>query len=659
MLLKSELKEFPLSELPEKLKKAEIKKENYTYYATASTANLKRSGEILCVDYYDIETRKLQVRFFADKGKRNYISYLPAEDTWMKQALCRCLSRDTYARDVNAYSTEEDCKTASNYLGNKAKNQHACNWDYYAKGIIAVCEKFCQDIRDDKCIRALNNKDDRDKYLHSLFTDERKDGAEEFCIKNNIWNTNYLFFSNLSKYKSRTGVCSACGKVMELDKDIKHNEVSYCPRCYAKVTYCAERYAGSKIDKETILLLGKKDGQITFELNTAYRSFDKELNAKVSFVPFKRNVLSAKGKMLGSVLNARSYYYGDWWSRYKGWSINGDHITYCHDPDTVFDKKIGNVDFAEVIRYGNFRGNICKLLVNLYTYPECEYLFKLGLRYFATFYAPGLLNTKGKTFSQVMGVNKAYLPMYQAMDIKPFEHEVIKLAKDFVTEDMIEQFRMIPHHSGDLDRMKEILSHMTFYKFLAYHQKQREVLRRLGTGCSADITMYLYDYIGMSKELGISLSKSNLFPKDIKKAHDQLQERITVIRNEKKDRESREKLKAVNSFFTGYAKDGFTVRLPHKRSDLIIEGQKLSHCVGRDNYYNNHIKGDRMIFFIRKAEEPDEPYFTCEINMKTYSIIQLYGFGDCHAPKEVRKFVEGFCKWLKTHHKPKEIKKAS
>ena len=61
-------------------------------------------------------------------------------------------------------------------------------------------------------------------------------------------------------------------------------------------------------------------------------------------------------------------------------------------------------------------------------------------------------------------------------------------------------------------------------------------------------------------------------------------------------------------------------------------------------YYESHILGRNMIFFIRKAEAPRKPYFTAEIEMDTGRIRQLYGFGDCSAPKEVRAFTEGFAR---------------
>ena len=97
---------------------------------------------------------------------------------------------------------------------------------------------------------------------------------------------------------------------------------------------------------------------------------------------------------------------------------------------------------------------------------------------------------------------------------------------------------------------------------------------------------------------------------------------------------------------TEYEKGGFCIVLPQLRSDLITEGQSLNHCVGGEGYYKRHISGTQMIFFVRKVEDRGKPFFTMELNMETYRIMQLYGFGDCSAPKEVKQFAEGFAKKL-------------
>ena len=49
-----------------------------------------------------------------------------------------------------------------------------------------------------------------------------------------------------------------------------------------------------------------------------------------------------------------------------------------------------------------------------------------------------------------------------------------------------------------------------------------------------------------------------------------------------------------------------------------------------------------MVFFIRRASQPEKPFFTTEIDIDAGRIQQLNGFSDCSALKEVRGFVEDF-----------------
>ena len=75
---------------------------------------------------------------------------------------------------------------------------------------------------------------------------------------------------------------------------------------------------------------------------------------------------------------------------------------------------------------------------------------------------------------------------------------------------------------------------------------------------------------------------------------------------------------------------------------LILNQASLNHCVGSAGYYNRHVLGRSMIFFIPCTSQPDKPFFTTEIDMDEGRIQQLYGFSDRSAPKEIRAFAEGF-----------------
>ena len=149
----------------------------------------------------------------------------------------------------------------------------------------------------------------------------------------------------------------------------------------------------------------------------------------------------------------------------------------------------------------------------------------------------------------------------------------------------------------------------------------------------------------MSQALGVDLShKSVRFPADCAAAHDQIIPRFNAVKYEAEDNLFEVKTFPIYEQYglEDYQYGDLRMVLPRKRTDLITEGQTLNHCVGSESYFKNHIAGTRMIFFVRKAKEPEKPYFTMELDMADFRICQLYGFGDCSAPPEIRKFAERF-----------------
>ena len=187
---------------------------------------------------------------------------------------------------------------------------------------------------------------------------------------------------------------------------------------------------------------------------------------------------------------------------------------------------------------------------------------------------------------------------------------------------------------------------MSFSRFVHYFSKQK----RLNPKQRAEYIISRYrDYIDMSEGLRVDLSHKGIrFPKNCVEAHDQILPRFNAKKQEAEDNSFTAAVKTIYESLrlTAFEKDGFCIVLPQKRSDLTTEGQSLNHCVGGDGYYKNHIAGTRLIFFVREVKDRAKPFFTMEVDMQEYRIRQLYGFGDCSAPPNVRKFAETFVKKL-------------
>ena len=72
-----------------------------------------------------------------------------------------------------------------------------------------------------------------------------------------------------------------------------------------------------------------------------------------------------------------------------------------------------------------------------------------------------------------------------------------------------------------------------------------------------------------------------------------------------------------------FATDEYFIRQPDSTDEIVVEGQKLSHCVG--GYAERHATGKLTIMFLRQKSAPDEPYYTMEVS-NDYKIVQCRGY---------------------------------
>ena len=189
----------------------------------------------------------------------------------------------------------------------------------------------------------------------------------------------------------------------------------------------------------------------------------------------------------------------------------------------------------------------------------------------------------------------------------------------------------------------------------------RYVLKQKGKNSKADSTV-LEDYWRMAQREGLNMADGyNMFPPDLMKAHD----RVMEIRKAREAAEKAEKLAAENEKLRqGFAKqmeklaayiwsrDGIIIRPAEQPEELIREGDVLHHCVG--TYRNKHAEGRSAIFFIRRESEPDNPWYTLELNLKELTVIQNRGKGNSARTEEVRNFEELWLEHIRAMTKTKK-----
>ena len=178
-------------------------------------------------------------------------------------------------------------------------------------------------------------------------------------------------------------------------------------------------------------------------------------------------------------------------------------------------------------------------------------------------------------------------------------------------------------------------------------QRAREYLKkcRAKKQTGADMKLLL-DYYGLCKKTDMKLTSKVAFPSDLKREHD----RLTLLYNEKSIESKAAGVAEYNNAFKKLARQyaalrfesgGLCIRIAEAPRDLFYEGVMLGHCVG--TYVSTHAEGNSCIFLLRKKDAPDKPFFTLQLNMKTFQVIQNRGFKNCARTPEVEAFEK---KWL-------------
>lgn len=644
MLIKAELKKVPPCECP-KITKRELSKNKANYLVAAKICEIPRCGQILVVDYYKAEFKELQARFFYDK--KNYIILLFDEnnEVWENKTIINCLDHP----HENYYSLA-DYNLSAEFVGKRKQENVSvspgfyCN-NQYVKGLIGLTAQIAFDKNEEARLKESNRKYER-MSKHLSYFPKKYPKSVDLWADSKAFGGTYIFFSNLDKKRKRKGLCGHCGKSFMLPADIKHKAQTECPKCHTKAQYCAERYRAGTKDKALICYAFEHEKQLCLEWSEAVRTYGDSGKPHISYETQARTLYlieKGKQKIYSYGYQFIRYYWGSYWSSWGNTPVYRKAFIYSDNLNSIFGDRYYNVDLKKLVENEMRTFDFVKLLDNLKNIPQCEYLCKLGLTALASELDADEY-ADGKSFGQCLGINQQYLPLYRDYGVTRSEHHSIKTANEFVTPEWLVRYRTLKAVTDYID-IDSLMPYMTINKFSSYITKQHDILPKVSLG---QIALWLRDYIRMNETLDVRLDKNNMFPKDIKKAHDDVLKRYNEVKSEIESKASKEALALVNSFFKGYEKDGFTVFVPKEKADFVREGQELSHCVGIDRYYQNHIAGKMMIFFIRRISKPDKAYYTAEIDMFDFRVTQCYGYGDKPAIPEVRKFINEFARWLKS-----------
>lgn len=276
-------------------------------------------------------------------------------------------------------------------------------------------------------------------------------------------------------------------------------------------------------------------------------------------------------------------------------------------------------------------------------YPQAEYFVKIGLQHLAT----------NKTLLKKAGKDKS------------FRKWLIKYAKQLRNE-----CGNYPYFSAQVI-LSSYKTDMTLLEAQLFDREKKELLRNYNykntvskvipeneTGellkyikkQNTNINSYA-DYLKACVYLGLDMTlPKNRYPHDFKRWHDiRADEYATAkaIADKKERAELYKQFALVAQKYEGlqYKRQAaFIMLIPHSPADLIREGDRLSHCVGRMGYDQKMVREETLIFFVRNIAEPNKPFVTVEYSVKQHKVLQCYGYDDTIPNDSVLNFVNK--QWL-------------
>jgi hypothetical protein len=475
----------------------------------------------------------------------------------------------------------------------------------------------------------------------------------------------YFYYDAKKGAKKVRGVCSACGQESELE-GVRHNAKGVCPRCGREFTMKSNRKHGFLCDRETASVVQRlRDGELVVRIIKVYRSHRRGESAFLDFYEETRVIVrqAKDGKFKAYPYHHSSYdmVLTPWKKGYPpvmflyGPNFNAETCGYLYTRNLKRELNGTPWQYCQLEPF--YQGvhdqmEVAPYLTAYRKYPAIEFFVKLKLFWLASQIAyrgnfhdgEDLLNLQGKNLREVLQIEPSDLPWLQQSKHGIRDLLLLRILRREGYQPSEELFSWLDIHSvSETGCLELALKYTTPHKLVRYLDRQFiEHSPNSYRGTSGTLSDYK-DYLRFCEELHYDLrNEFVLFPKHLARAHDVAQSRIKQKDVEQYDARIagiREGLKRQYQFKS----KGLVVLPPRSAQEIVIEGQKLHHCVGG---YAENMANDRCtILFIRREKRKSKPFYTVEV--RGDRVIQVRGANNCAPTPEVHDFLEV---WEKKKH---------
>lgn len=295
--------------------------------------------------------------------------------------------------------------------------------------------------------------------------------------------------------------------------------------------------------------------------------------------------------------------------------------------------------------YSEVAGCYIKYLCEFAKHPNIEYLIKSGFGYIiAQKFTEGTvcgikINFRSNDVKKMLKLSKTEMDMLKNRNCETLSAYYALRKKDPSTDEKT-RLQAACRYKYTVDILLAIINKtkLSLKKLLNYMDKQ-------GSCCIIeDWNDYLNQCIRLKYDMTDTLITK---PKNLNEAHERLTNIIKIKADELAQHELEERNKKLVKMEYIDEERGLQIVIPQSVQEIINEGKRLNHCVG--SYADRHAKGRLTILFLRKANEPNVPYYTMEVSTEG-QIVQCRGYKNNGAnnpkPQEIIDFEKEYQKYL-------------
>lgn len=251
-----------------------------------------------------------------------------------------------------------------------------------------------------------------------------------------------------------------------------------------------------------------------------------------------------------------------------------------------------------------------------------------------------IIDNRYGSLRKALGIGKDDLPFLRTVNPKAADLRLYRRLRAEHRPLEPQSFRMLCDDIAPRTQ-KELLSlPLTVYAEMRYISEQHKKMNHASWNNTLSATAEDWmDYIYNARLLQYDLTdRAVMMPQNLEHAHNAAVEIVESIdeKNGYRFPQIAEQEEPYNRLYA-IANRTLFIRAPHDHQEIIDEGKGLQHCVA--TYAKRIAAGETVILFVRRRKEPDEPYYTLNIDPEDGHMIQCRGLRNCGMTDDVKNIV--------------------